>query len=192
MPSKNTFSIKPIKEMLQQEITEGIWIDPFANGNKFATITNDLNSKFDTDYHMDALDFLKMIKQMVLDKEIVVSGVLFDPPYSPRQIKESYESVGLDTQGGKLTRASFWSNLKEEIKDIVCDGGKVISFGWNSMGMGKTRGFDITKILLVPHGGNHNDTICTVEVKGYNSSLDKAKEEMVRTMIKSEFVAKHM
>lgn len=23
----------------------------------------------------------------------------------------------------------------------------------------------MTRVLLVPHGGNHNDTICTVEVK---------------------------
>ena len=57
MPSKNTFQIKPIKEMLTEEITEGLWIDPFANTNKFAQITNDLNPEFDTAYHMDALDF---------------------------------------------------------------------------------------------------------------------------------------
>ncbi len=35
----------------------------------------------------------------------------------------------------------------------------------NSMGMGKNRGFEIQRILLVPHGGNHNDTIVTVEKK---------------------------
>ena len=47
MPSKNTFQIKPIKEMLTEEITEGLWIDPFANTNKFAQITNDLNPEFE-------------------------------------------------------------------------------------------------------------------------------------------------
>ena len=26
MPSKNTFQIKPIKEMLTEEITEGLWM----------------------------------------------------------------------------------------------------------------------------------------------------------------------
>jgi len=26
-------------------------------------------------------------------------------------------------------------------------------------------GFEITRILIVPHGGIHNDTICTVERK---------------------------
>ena len=50
MPSKNTFQIKPINEMLNEEITDGLWIDPFANSNKFAEITNDLNPEFDTTY----------------------------------------------------------------------------------------------------------------------------------------------
>jgi hypothetical protein len=159
MPSKNTFEIKPIKELIMSEMTDGIWLDPFANNKKFATITNDLNPAYDTDYHMDALDFLKMFDDDSVD------GVLFDPPYSPRQIKECYESVGLDTQGGKLTRASFWSNLKNEIARIVKPGGKVLCFGWNSQGIGKTRGFTMKRILLVAHGGHHNDTICTVEIK---------------------------
>jgi hypothetical protein PPSC2_p0296 len=42
---------------------------------------------------------------------------------------------------------------------------KVFTFGWNSGGTGKTNGFEITHILMVPHGGWHNDTICTVEIK---------------------------
>lgn len=35
-------------------------IDPFANDSKYGTITNDLNSAFDTDYHLDTLDFFKL------------------------------------------------------------------------------------------------------------------------------------
>lgn len=35
--------------------------------------------------------------------------------------------------------------------------------------MVKNRGFEIIEIMLVAHGGNHNDTIVTVERKGvYN------------------------
>ena len=30
---------------------------------------------------------------------------------------------------------------------------------------GKTKGFEIIEILLVAHGGWHNDTICTVDYK---------------------------
>ena len=54
---------------------------------------------------------------------------------------------------------------KKEISRILKTGGKVITFGWNSGGIGKTNGFEISRILLVPHGGWHNDTICTVEIK---------------------------
>ena len=35
MPNKNTFDIKPIKELLGMEVDIGtLWIDPFANKNK--------------------------------------------------------------------------------------------------------------------------------------------------------------
>ena len=158
MPNKNTFDIKPVKELIQLELTDGVWIDPFANQNKLATITNDLNPDFDTDYHMDALDFLKRFQNESVD------GVLYDPPYSPRQVTECYQGVGMNVTS-ETTRASFWSNQKKEISRIVKPGGKVITFGWNSGGIGRKYGFEITRILLVPHGGWHNDTICTVEVK---------------------------
>lgn len=158
MPNKNTFDIKPIKELIQSELTDGTWVDPFANQNKLATITNDLNPAFDTNYHMDALDFLKIFQNESID------GVLYDPPYSPRQVTECYQGVGMNVTS-ETTRASFWSNQKKEISRIVKPGGKVITFGWNSGGIGRKYGFEITRILLVPHGGWHNDTICTVEVK---------------------------
>ena len=125
MPNKNTFSIKPIHKFIEEEMTEGLWIAPFASSNKFASITNDLNKEFDTDYHLDALDFLKQFE----DKSI--EGVLFDPPYSPRQVSESYQSVGVAVTG-QTTQSSFWSNLKDEITRIVKLNGKVLSFGWNS------------------------------------------------------------
>ena len=41
-------------------------------------------------------------------------------------------------------------------------------FGWNSNGVGKVRGFEIIEILLIAHGGSHNDTIVTVERKFTN------------------------
>ena len=40
-----------------------------------------------------------------------------------------------------------------------------MSFGWNSGGIGKKYGFKLNRILLVAHGGQHNDTICTVDIK---------------------------
>ncbi len=159
MPNKNTFEILPIKNLISEEVNvEKLWIDPFANRNKIASITNDLNPEFDTDHHLDALDFLKLFDNASVD------GVLYDPPYSPRQVSECYKNIGHNVTN-ETTRASFWGNHKKEISRIVKPGGKVITFDWSSGGIGSKYGFEIKKILLVPHGGWHNDTICTVEVK---------------------------
>lgn len=169
MPNKNTFEIKPIHDLIVEELTDGVWIDPFANRNKLASITNDLSNEFDTDYHLDALDFMKLFEDNSVD------GVLYDPPYSPRQVSECYNNVGYNVTWD-TTKASFWGNHKREISRIVKIGGKVITFGWNSGGIGYKYGFEIERILLVPHGGWHNDTICTVEVKTHNGEAPKSKE----------------
>lgn len=87
---------------------------------------------------------------------------MYDPPYSQRQVKECYDGIGIDGWDGRMT---FWSEPKNEIARIVKPGGKVICFGWNSMGCGAKRGFQMERILIVPHGGSRNDTICTVETK---------------------------
>jgi hypothetical protein len=168
MPNSITFQIKPIKELLQIEVTSGTWLDPFANVRTFKNmfldncnieiIDNDLNPTYQTDFNLDALDFLKIQKDNSID------GVVYDPPYSVRQVSECYKQFGVSVTQ-ETTRSDWWTKHKKEISRIVKKGGKVISFGWNSGGIGKTNGFQLQEVLLVPHGGIHNDTIVTVEVK---------------------------
>ena len=157
MPNSKTFQIKPIRELINK-YAYGVIIDPFANDSKVGTITNDLDEQYDTDYHMDALDFLKMFGDNSVDT------VLYDPPYSPRQVSECYTSLG-KTVNMQTTQASYWSKQKEQIGRIVKKDGIVITCCWNSGGIGNKYGFEIEEILLVPHGGWHNDTIVTVERK---------------------------
>ena len=157
MPNSNTFSIKPIRELIERYLS-GTIIDPFANQNKLATITNDLDPQYDTDYHMDATEFLKMLDNNSADV------VLWDPPYSPRQIMECYKKFNM-TVNMQTTQASYWSKQKEQIARIIKPNGIVITCGWNSGGIGKKYGFEIIEIFLVAHGGWHNDTIVTVERK---------------------------
>jgi hypothetical protein len=163
MPNSNTFEIKPIGDLIRKHIS-GYSIDMFANSNKYATETNDINDEFDTDFHLDALEYLKIKNDFSIDT------ILFDPPYSPRQVSECYKKLDM-TVNMKTTQASFWSNLKIEIGRITKPSGKVITCGWNSGGIGKKYGFEIIEILLVPHGGWHNDTIVTVE-RRINNTLD--------------------
>ena len=84
------------------------------------------------------------------------------------------------------TKASFWGNHKREISRIVKIGGKVITFGWNSGGIGYKYGFEIQKVLLVPHGGWHNDTICTVEIKTHEGEISPVKDSEKMGAHKSE------
>lgn len=157
MPNKNTFSIPPIQSMVKR-IVHGKSIDPFANRSKFASITNDLDPGMDTDYHIDALDFLKMFEADSIDV------VLYDPPYSSRQVSECYKAMDMAVNM-ETTQGSFWTKLKTEIARITKHSGLVLSCGWQSGGIGKELGFDIEEILLVPHGGIHNDTIVVLERK---------------------------
>lgn len=159
MPNKNTFNIKPINELIHRYLKEDVLVvDPFANANKLATITNDLDPQYDTDYHLDALDFLKQIEDNSVDL------VLYDPPYSQRQVSESYRKLDMSVNM-ETTQNSYWTKQKREIAHIVKQDGYVISCAWNSGGIGKKYGFEIQEILLVAHGSWHNDTITTVERK---------------------------
>ena len=157
MPNRNTFEIEPVRRLISK-YAQGVIVDPFANRNKIATITNDLNPEYDTTYHMDATEFLTMMDASSADT------VLYDPPYSPRQVAECYKGFG-QSVNMKTTQSSFWAKQKEQISRIVKPGGICISCSWNSNGIGKKYGFEIIEILLVAHGGWHNDTIVVVERK---------------------------
>lgn len=159
MPNKNTFSIKPIYELINKYINisdSKVIIDPFANTSKIGTIRNDLDETMPTHYHMDATDFLKTIENDSADM------ILYDPPYSPRQVSECYKKLNY-TVNTATTQSSYWSKQKQEIGRIVKKGGYCITCSWNSGGIGKKFGFEIVEILLVAHGGWHNDTIVVVE-----------------------------
>ena len=139
MPNRRTFQIKPIRQLIQDELGPDI-VDPFP-----------------FQYRHDALEYLSGLPSAS------ASSVVFDPPYSPYQLKKTYQSLGLSV--GDHGSANYWMRCKNEMARIMKPSGKSISFGWNSNGVGKKRGFTITRILLVSHGAMHNDTICTVEQK---------------------------
>ena len=139
MPSHQTFTIKPFKNLIKDELGDK-YIDPFPYPFK-----------------QDAIEYLKTIG------DSSENYLVFDPPYSQRQLREMYDNNGLSLDNPMNN--SYWANCRKEISRIIKKNGKVISFGWNSNGIGKKYGFEITKIVLVAHGSQHNDTIATVEVK---------------------------
>ncbi len=138
MPNHKTFEIKPIKRLIRDELSTE-YTDPFPHP-----------------YDRDALQMLKDTPNGS------VSRLAFDPVYSLRQLKEMYDSRGISLTQHETQY--YWSDLREQIARVLAPNGVVACFGWNSVGLGQ-RGFEMTRILIVCHGGHHNDTICTVEKK---------------------------
>lgn len=161
MPNRNTFQIEVIRQLIGRYYDEDkVVIDPFARNSNLANITNDLNPKTKAQYHLPALDFQKIQRE----KGIQADLILFDPPYSLRQVKECYEGIGKEFMH-KDSQNSTWSEEKDVCADLIKKYGYFIHFGWHSNGIGKLRNFSIIEILLVAHGGGSHDTIVTVECK---------------------------
>ncbi len=166
MPTADTFDCLPIGEFVKSYLRQSaVSIDPFARNKRWATHTNDLNPETLAEYHLDAYVFLSEL----LQKGVQADLVIFDPPYSPRQIKECYDSVGLKMAQMDAFR-THWKPERDTIDQLLEIGGIVLSFGWNSIGMGKKRGYEILEVLLVCHGPGHNDTICMAEQKRHHQA----------------------
>ena len=109
----------------------------------------DLSDEFNPDYCMDAFDFVNY----AINKNLKYDTVILDPPYSLRKSMEKYH--------GKI--CSSFTKIINKLPLILNDNAIIISLGYQSTIMGKTRNFSKEKILLVGHGGSHHDTICVIE-----------------------------
>lgn len=168
MPNSRTFTIQPILDLIKKYDVNGLCLDLFANEHsiknslsKCKYVSNDIDEIYKCDYSLEANDFMAMYDDNSVDL------ILFDPPYSGRQVSECYTKLG-KTVTMNDTNGAYWSKLKLGIQRILKPGGVCITCCWNSNGIGGNKGFDITEILLVAHGGGHNDTIVTVEKKQFH------------------------
>jgi hypothetical protein len=162
MPNAETFSVRPIGDFVRRFLVEAeISVDPFARNRGWATYTNDINPSTSAQSHQDAEAFLDGLAA----KNVNANLVLFDPPYSPRQIMEHYQAAGLQVTQEDTQSARLFRRVRNAVDRIVAPGGVVLSFGWQSVGMGVNRGYELFETMLVAHGGGHNDTICIAERK---------------------------
>ena len=159
MPSHATFTIRPIRKLIDRYYKhDELCLNPFAYKSDYG-VTNDINPSLDTDFHLDATEFLDSYDDESVDL------VLYDPPYTTSQLKEHYDVYPESKALYYTTQSVYWSRQKDIIQRIVKPNGYVICCGYDSNGIGKTRDFDLIEVLLVAHGGRHNDTIVTVERK---------------------------
>jgi len=162
MPNSKTFDIKPIALFVQSYLKDSkVSVDPFSGNKRLATYTNDLNPNTIAEEHTDALSFLNALA----DKGVKADLIILDPPYSARQISECYSSFGLKTSMQDTQIGHMFKQVRDAANRIASDNAVVLSFGWNTVGMGINRGYAQIEIMLCAHGGAHNDTICLAERK---------------------------
>jgi 23S rRNA G2069 N7-methylase RlmK/C1962 C5-methylase RlmI len=161
MPNSNTFSLPPVAALLARHVNGGVTVDPFSRSSKIASLRNDIDPKADTEYHLDAIEFLDTLIGQGIEADVV----LLDPPYSPRQMSEAYKNAGRKVGMTETQNARLYKEAKDRLTHLLKSGGTAVCCGWNSMGFGLKRNFEMEEILMVTHGAARNDTIVTVERK---------------------------
>ena len=139
--------------------------DPFARNsftnNTDGFITNDLNDMMPTNFNLEFAEFALMMAELGKEFDLV----LFDPPYSLRQLKDCYDNIGFQLEQWQTQKP--WSRGKDILAPLVKPGGYVISFGWHSHGFGTHRGFAKKAVYVFESMGREEryDTIMTIERK---------------------------
>lgn len=160
MPNHETFTMKPAKEFVERYLAKSkVSVDPFARDKDWFTHTNDLNPETKAKHHMDARDFLKLMATQGVKADLLI----IDPPWTCRQISECYKGFGMPVTKETTQIGKLYKEVRDAAMPLLTDDAIVLSFGYNSTGMGKKRGFEIIEICLINQGGPHQDVICMAE-----------------------------
>lgn len=155
MPRAWTFQMPKLRTWVESRL-EGKVLNLFGGVTKLtpppggSIITNDINPDLKSDLALDAYD---LVQWASWDSQGKFDTVIFDPPYT------AYQAV--HTYNGK--KAQDVTHARDIVEYTLRPGGRVISLGFNSTGMGASRGFEKEGLLLVNGGGSHNDIIILSE-----------------------------
>jgi len=146
-PNKWTFEPPKVKRWVESRC-KGKVLNLFAGKTRLMVkeFRVDVSKEFNPDFCGDAFEFVKTT-------DLKFDTIILDPPYNLRKSREKYQGRYI----GSFTK------IKKELVRILNPGGRVITFGYNSNGMG--RGFEKTEICLINCKGDHQDIIVTVEDK---------------------------
>ena len=154
---KFTYLYQPPKRWTFEMPALKAWVEGWCKGkvlNLFAGKTRlnvdeyrvDISEEFNPDHVGDAYEF-------VTTTDMKFDTVILDPPYNLRKSREKYNGNYI----GSFTK------IKNALTRILNDKARVITLGYDSVGMSRSRGFKKLAICLVCHSGDHNDTIVVVE-----------------------------
>ena len=132
------------------DIGAGVVVDPFARNCSISdTWSNDIDPSTSANYHMDAIEFMKIVPTQS------AWLVIFDPPFSQRQEKK-YEG-GLQNV---YSTPGYIADIMTDVCRVLKPGGYLLKFGYNS-----TRHhpmLELQKGWICNMSGNRNDVIVTL------------------------------
>jgi hypothetical protein len=148
-PARYTFEMPKLKEWVESWCI-GRVLNLFAGKTRLAVNETrvDIENEYAPDYHMDAFQFVTTWQGEPF------GTIVFDPPYNLRKSREKY---GEGKYIGSATK------IKNELPRILRVGGRIITLGYDTVGMANKRGFRKLAVCLICHGGDHNDTLGLVE-----------------------------
>lgn len=155
MPHKWTFQIKPIYDFVYSAIAPCARVlVPYAGFTRFPQSHGQTIIYIDTESNLPlpyVQDDVVHVMETLRDEDASFDIVVLDPPYSSHQSVHTYH-------GAKRIDISYVKDLARDLRARA-----VITCGYNSNGMGKTRGYTKEKMLVVAMGGEHNDYIVVLE-----------------------------
>ena len=121
-PKKFTFEMPRVREYVEQNC-KGQVLNLFAGKTKLNVdeFRVDLSNEFNPDFVGDAYDF-------VATTDLKFDTIVFDPPYNLRKAREKYDGRYV----GSLTK------IKNILPRTMNEGAKIISFGYDTVGMSKS------------------------------------------------------
>lgn len=164
-PKRYTFEQPKVKEWVEK-MCFGKVLNLFSGKVKLAIdeTRNDIDASMPAEYHQDAYELCNNLPDKCFDT------IILDPPYSLRKSREKYGGRYI----GKFTK------IKNILPRILKDNGRVITFGYDSVGMSKSRGFTKVAILLICHSGDHDDTVVVVENKDLIGLVEEKEQALAK------------
>jgi hypothetical protein len=150
---------------------KGKYLVPFGGLTRFPTkegrevVYIDLNPKLPKPYILG--DAFEIMQEMIKNGERW-DGLILDPPYTYYQTVRTYG----------MKRVQEITQLRTLTERLVNEDGWVITLGYNSTGMGESRGWTKQEIMIVNLGGSHNDIIITVEMRDQSKKRKRYFEEL--------------
>jgi hypothetical protein len=156
---KMTYLTQPPKRYTFEQPKLRAWVESFCEQpvlNLFAGRTPlsipefrvDIEETMPADVHADSYEFICNTRRKF-------KTVILDPPYNIRKAREKYEGRWI----GRFTK------IKNKLNRVLLPDAVVITLGYDTVGMSKSRGFEKIAVCVVCHNGDHNDTLTLVEKK---------------------------